>query len=392
MVSPELLERALRRLKPGKASPDGVTAEVLRELPPSTRSAFAHELTCRFDALDIPEDWTRVAATLIPKVTGARELVKFRPIASLAAVRKLWGYIWLLALPVITFVSLQTAFVPGVSAAHGVYVLKRAAELAREWSVPMVIVQLDLKKAFDRIRHSEVLRCLRKKGVGTQLLAVLAQMWQQSCVCGRLGSVTSRPVLLDRGVPQGAPESPFIFTAVVDEILGELLEKWNGLGYGWVLDGFWLAALGYADDIIIVGKTVQEVEAMLADCILAFAAAGLEVGLEKTHWISTLRSPGQVLKADGHELVWEQTLTFVGTIIELCGGDGPALQHRLVQATKTLMSWKALIYSKWLPLASRLRAFRTAVGASALWLHQLGTYPQMPFGGYGLGRRAVQPR
>ena len=79
----------------------------------------------------------------------------------------------MMALPVTTFLSLQTAFVPGVSAAHGVYVLKRAAELAREWAVPMVIVQLDLKKAFDRIRHSEVLRCLRKKGVSTQLLAVL---------------------------------------------------------------------------------------------------------------------------------------------------------------------------------------------------------------------------
>ena len=168
-----------------------MTAEVLRELPLSAHAALAHELTRRFDALDIPEDWTQVAATLIPKVTNARALRKFRPIASLTAVRKLWGYIWMMALPAITFASLRTAFIPGVSADHGVYVVKRAAELAWEWSVPMVVVQFDQKKAFDRIRHSAVLRCLQKTGVSTQLLAVLATMWQQSRVRGRLGPVVS---------------------------------------------------------------------------------------------------------------------------------------------------------------------------------------------------------
>ena len=33
VVTPALLRKALSRLKPGEASPDGITAEVLREFP-----------------------------------------------------------------------------------------------------------------------------------------------------------------------------------------------------------------------------------------------------------------------------------------------------------------------------------------------------------------------
>ena len=142
VVTPELLGKALKRLKPGKASPDGLTAEVLRELPEQARTSFAAELTRRFASLEIPTDWTQVVASLIPKTAGAKVLTKFRPIASLTAVRKLWGYIWLMALPVISFLSLQTAFVPGVCATHGVYTLKRAAELAREWICPWWLCRL----------------------------------------------------------------------------------------------------------------------------------------------------------------------------------------------------------------------------------------------------------
>ena len=309
-----------------------------------------------------------MVASLIPKVAGAKVLAKFRPIASLAAVRKLWGYLWLSALPVISFLSLQTAFIPGVSASHGVFTLKRAAELARAWDVPLVVVQLDLKKAFDRVSHISVLACLRRKGVSTQLLAVLAQMWERSTVRGKLATVTAQPVRLDRGVPQGAPESPFIFTCVVDDILGSLLEKWRARGLGWMMDTMWLAALGYADDIIIAGKSVEEVQEMLADCIKAFAAAGLEVGLDKTHWSSSQKMQDAVLLFDDHALKWEQRITFVGTILELSGGDGAAVLHRLAQASKSLHGWAPILFNRWLNFSSRIKAFRGSACASALWL------------------------
>jgi hypothetical protein len=362
------LKRALKRLKPGKSSPDGVTAEMLKALPEVALTSLARELTRRFSRLEIPESWTQVQAILLPKIGVPGSLAQYRPVSCLKAIRKLWGYLWMDLLPPLRFESLQTAFVKGVDASHGVFVLSKIAELAREWDFPVVAIQLDLKKAFDRVSHVAVVRALRRKGVSIQLVAVLCQMWKQSTVVARLGSVTSSEVTLDRGVPQGAPESPIIFTCVIDDILARLFVKWKAKGWGWAMDGFWLAALGYADDIILVARSKVEAQLMLKDCIEEFSAAGLEIGMEKTHWSSSHPMDGQFIVTNGVKVQWESHLTFVGTVLELGGHSARALQYRLAQATKAFARWSPMLLCRWLPLPQRLRALKLAIGSSATWL------------------------
>ena len=47
----------------------------------------------------------------------------------------------------------QTAFVPKTLADAGLFLLLQAAELSREWQSEIVVVQLDVKKAFDHVDH-----------------------------------------------------------------------------------------------------------------------------------------------------------------------------------------------------------------------------------------------
>ena len=51
------------------------------------------------------------------------------------------------------------------SGAQGVYTQKRVAESVKEWNELVVAIQIDLKKAFDRIRHETVTDTMRKKSV-----------------------------------------------------------------------------------------------------------------------------------------------------------------------------------------------------------------------------------
>ena len=114
-------------------------------------------------------------------------MAKFRPITCFSAMQKLLGYLWMMALPILTFLSVQTAFIPGSHADTGVFMLNRAAELAREWRIPLVTAQLDLKKAFDHVDHRAAFRAMKLQGVGLQEIAVIAAIWQQSRVQVRLG-------------------------------------------------------------------------------------------------------------------------------------------------------------------------------------------------------------
>jgi hypothetical protein len=56
-------------------------------------------------------------------------------------------------LPPLCYTSFQTGFVKGMQAADGVFSLRRAAELSREWNKHLYVVQLDLAKAFDRFKQ-----------------------------------------------------------------------------------------------------------------------------------------------------------------------------------------------------------------------------------------------
>ena len=217
-----------------------------------------------------------------------------------------------------------------MDAAQEVYTLKRVAESAKEWNETVVAIQIDLNKALDRIRHETCHRRDEGKGVLDQLIAVLCRKWQRSTIKEKLNNVTSRNISLHRGVLQGAPESPLIFTCVTDELMSNLVEEtWSGLG----MDALWVPTVGYAHDVIILSSRKEDGVNILVDCIEISAEAGLEVGLEKGNWTSTEPQENGVLKIGKDEVKWSSNITFAGTV-EFGGQDAKALQYRTGQATK----------------------------------------------------------
>ena len=98
----------------------------------------------------------------------------------------------------------------------------RAAELAREWRQPLITAQLDLKKAFDHVDHRAAFKAMKLQGIGLPEIALIAAIWHQSSVQVNLGHVASDEIGMDRGLPQGAPESPLIFTMIMEMVIRKL--------------------------------------------------------------------------------------------------------------------------------------------------------------------------
>ena len=142
-------------------------------------------------------------------------------------------------MPLLRFVSFQYGFISNSQAANGVYAIKRAAELSREWGKPFFIVQLDLAKAFDRVLHSAVVAALKLQGASLQCVAVLCAILSQSKAAVSLGHLKASLLELCRGLPQGAPESPLICVLVTEFVLRPLLRKWQSNGDGWKLGNFY---------------------------------------------------------------------------------------------------------------------------------------------------------
>jgi hypothetical protein len=321
-------------------------------------------------SLELPDSWFISRAILLPKVVGAAELGKFRPIACLTTIRKLLGYTWLDMLPPLHFETFQTGFVPGSEATAGVFALQRVFELSREWGCPAYVAQLDLKKAFDRVKHSAALRALELQGATLQCRAIFSEMMSKSSLTFSLGNECSHAIGLERGLPQGAPESPLVFILIVEMVIRPLQRSWIDRGWGWRLDTFWLAFIGYADDILLVSDSKEILETMIQETIDAFETVGLEVGTDqgKSHWTCFPPAENAKLKVGPHEVQWECSLTFIGTVIDCRSKSTAATNYRLAQAGKSFAVWRPILLLRKIAPRRRLGLAAKAVFTSLTWL------------------------
>ena len=208
---------------------------------------------------------------------------------------------------------------------------------------------------------------MQLQGISLQAQALMAKIWRQSNIKAKLGTLVSEAVPLHRGLPQGAPESPLIFTMIFEMLVRRLETKWRSQSLGFCLDGLKVFCVCYADDMILLADSPAPLELMINDLVSAFRDLGLGVGADKTHWTSTPAQEHMKIKVEDCEVKWESTITFVGTVLDLTGSSGAAIQHRLNQGNKVYHKWKPILKAKWLPLPRRADLLLKAVWASVLW-------------------------
>ena len=134
-----------------------------------------------------------------------------------------------------------------------------------------------------------------------------------------------------------------MFVMVADEILGGFRASWERRNFAWTCDAVSLSCLGYATDVLLFSGSKASRETMIEDCYTKFGDAGLEVGLDKTHWNSSIAMDGETFAVRGQSVVWERKLEFIGSVIEPGAQRGGAVRHRMQKASSVFCKWKPLL-------------------------------------------------
>ena len=88
---------------------------------------------------------------------------------------------------------------------------------------------------------------------------------------------------------QGVPMSPQLLNGVLERIMKKLKERWSAGGWGLDLgEGGRLQNLHFADDVLIIGTALSEVQKMLEEMSIEAKAAGLNLHPDKTKCLSTV--------------------------------------------------------------------------------------------------------
>ena len=272
LVSAEEVKCALRKMKSGKAvGPDQIPVEVWKMVGEKATVWLQRLFNKMLSGEQMPREWRESWVVPLYKGKGdVQECKNYRGIKLLSHTMKLWERIVEARLRRQTEVKeIQFGFMPGKSTAEPIFMLRQMMEKFRRGRKKMHLVFVDLEKAYDRVQRSVVWEVLERKGVDGTYVRIIQDMYEgvTTKIKTRMGVSESFEVKV--GVHQGSALSPYLFVLVLDELL-----KGVRLEVPW--------CMLFADDMVLMAETEQEVEGLLEQVRMALESKGLRVNREKT--------------------------------------------------------------------------------------------------------------
>ena len=263
---------ALLSGKVGKAAgPSGLVLEMIK----ASGEAGLQWLTDLFNAVvrdgRIPDDWRRSWMVTVYKGKGdALECGSYRGIKLLEqAMKVLERVIERRVREKVNIDNMQFGFRPKRSTTDAIFIVRQLQEKFLAKGRDLWLAFVDLEKAFDRVPREVLWWALRSAGVDEWIVNVIKAMYAGACTSVKLQSDESAVFDVNVGVHQGSVLSPLLFIIVLEE-----LSKRFRVGLPW--------ELLYADDLVLVAETEEELLGKIRSWKLAMEEKGLRVNLAKT--------------------------------------------------------------------------------------------------------------
>ena len=291
------VEKVLLHLPNGKSPGwDGITNEVFKKYASMLKSPFTQMFQQCWDSGFMPESWKVGLIKLIPKVPSPESFHQWRPISLMGGLYKVFAKILSNRLkkflPQLIHPS-QYGFITGRNILHNVLNVQMATDYARHSHQEMVMVQLDLEKAYDHVNWSFLSGVMYNMGFGPRMCRLIFLLGQNATSRVMLNGGVTPKVFLTRSVRQGCPLSPLLFAIVTHPLLVMLSNlATNGDIVGLRLpSGGQLVAQALADDSFMFLQASKENLKKSMQVWDQFAlASGLYINWRKSRLISCTES------------------------------------------------------------------------------------------------------
>ena len=288
-ISEAEVDAAMLGCKPKSAvGPDGYSFEALKRVKPFILATVFNKWLVEGR---IPDELRVSRTVLIPKKDAPKEPGDFRPLTIGPALLRLYTKILYVRMSEICKPhALQAGFCLDKSCSSNILPLQSLISHRRKSCKPFYAVFLDLSKAFDTVPHERILGAMRQRRFPEAYVRVVQDLYTDCQTVFHLDGFTDgKSVPCRRGVKQGDPLSPYLFSLVVDPLLywcnnhqaaakiprrtGELEQRNHGAKIG---------AMAFADDLVVVAESNQEAQILINMATEFLSDQGLRVNPSKT--------------------------------------------------------------------------------------------------------------
>ena len=119
----------------------------------------------------------------------------------------------------------------------------------------MYLCFVDFEKAFDRVKHEEMVQMLTDIGVDGKDVRLIANLYWDQRAAVRINSEKTEWVPIERGVRQGCVLAPDVFSLYSQKVMEEI-EELEGVRVG----GRNVNCIRYADDTVLIADSKEKLQ------------------------------------------------------------------------------------------------------------------------------------
>ncbi|KAG7308299.1 hypothetical protein JYU34_006995 [Plutella xylostella] len=172
----------------------------------------------------------------------------------------------------------QFGFKEGCSTESAILVLKSTIKYYTDRRTPVYGCFLDLSKAFDLVQYDILWQKLIKTGFPVALVSVFRYWYSNQVNVVRWGGTYSDEYRMECGVRQGGLTSPLLFNLYMNALIEELSNQ----PYGCYIDNVSVNNISYADDMVLLGPSINAITKLLNICGEYTKQHGLVYNIKKS--------------------------------------------------------------------------------------------------------------
>jgi hypothetical protein len=275
----------------GKASgASQISAEVLLVAPRSVAAPLALLFRAVVTLGCAPSTWRRAIIHPLFKKGDPTTIENYRPISLTEVPRKIFERVLL--------EPLTRAISPWLHVEQGGFRTKRGTldqvAVLQQWVLesvahrrPRVMAFLDIKAAYDQVDRRLLWRRLVSKGVDPILVRLVQSLFDYNSSQVAIRGRTTPAFQNESGLLQGSLLSPILYDAFIDGLVEHLAVGRAGAR----VDRHIFKGLLYADDLVVFGNSVEEVQRSLTRCVEHAIANRYQFNVGKCAVVSSMDEP-----------------------------------------------------------------------------------------------------
>ena len=242
-----------------------------------------------------------------------------------------------------------------------IYCARQLVEKAREHNMPIFMLFIDLRKAYDSIPRSPLWRVLEKYGIPPTLLSIIRSLHDGMKAEVTVDGNLTPDFEVCNGLRQGCVIAPSLFNLYFNLVISQWQKKCADFGVDILYkcggklvgertrkpDRLKISELLFADNAAAVGTSRKSMEAAATALEGLITALGLSLNIPKTKLLvaGTPNSEDlQPLQLAGGSVVCVTDFQYLGSVVEAKGGVGKDVCERIAKASRAFGMLKEPVF------------------------------------------------